>query len=52
MSERLSKFAEDLGRIKAEIGKAIVGQEEAVNLLLAAVFGGGQIGRASCRERV
>jgi len=43
VSERLSKFAEDLGRIKAEIGKAIVGQEEAVNLLLAAVFGGGHL---------
>lgn len=31
------------GRIRAEIGKAVVGQDEAVNLLLVALFAGGHV---------
>ena len=51
-AEALVKLAKSGELIAAEVGKIIVGQVDVIGQILTAFFARGQIGRASCRERV
>jgi MoxR-like ATPase len=41
MTAALESFGRDIARVKAEVGRAVVGQEPAVELMLTALFAGG-----------
>jgi MoxR-like ATPase len=41
MTASLESFGRDIARLKAEVARALVGQEEAVDLMLVALFAGG-----------
>ncbi|MGE3165982.1 MAG: AAA family ATPase [Planctomycetota bacterium] len=41
LEDRLARFRDDFGRIRAELGKVIVGQDEVITNTLIALFGGG-----------
>ena len=41
MTASLESFGRDIARLKGEVARALVGQEEAVDLMLTALFAGG-----------
>ncbi len=43
MEDKVSEFRDHFSRLKSEIGKVVVGQEEVVNGTLTAIFGGGHV---------
>ena len=51
-TNRIAAQGELVTKIREEVAKVIVGQEKLIDRLILALTTGGQIGRASCRERV
>jgi MoxR-like ATPase len=41
MSEAIASFSEQVGRVRTEVGRAVVGQAEVVDLMLTGIFAGG-----------